>query len=59
MNTAFSLADNSYALVIERGFVAHDDQGNASDWLNDGYYTAPEEEEREQLLAREQTARRG
>jgi len=24
----FLLADNSYALVIDRGFVAHDDLGN-------------------------------
>lgn len=56
----FLLADNSYALVIERGFVAHDDQGNPvrmTGSMMDITQRQKAEEEREQLLAREQAAR--
>jgi PAS domain S-box-containing protein len=56
----FLLADNSYALVIDRGFVAHDDLGNPVRMIGsmmDITQRQKAEEEREQLLAREQAAR--
>ncbi len=56
----FLLADNSYALVIDRGFVAHNEQGSPVRMIGsmmDITQRQQAELEREQLLAREQAAR--
>ena len=53
-------ADNSYALVIDRGLVAHDEQGKPVRMIGsimDITERKKAEAEREQLLAREQKAR--
>ena len=56
----FLLADNSYALVIDRGYVIHDEQGTPVRMIGsmmDITQRKKAEAEREQLLAREQAAR--